>query len=86
MKFSSALLVRSLATLFLLCFSGLATATESAAAYEAPLPVELSTDPDLCAYVPCKDVMPGADSFSDRMGKPAYVEAYRKKKNGDAET
>ena len=85
MKFSSALFVRSLATLFLLCVSGLAAAAESAAAYEAPLPVELSTDPDLCAYVPCKDVMPGADSFSDRMGKPAYVEAYRKKKNDHAE-
>lgn len=45
--------------------------------YEAPLPAQLSTDPDLCAYVPCKDVLPGADSFSPRMGKPAYVEAYR---------
>ncbi|MHB1084005.1 MAG: 4Fe-4S binding protein [Thiobacillus sp.] len=29
--------------------------------------------------------MPGADSFSDRMGKPAYVEAYRKTKNDHAE-
>jgi len=44
--------------------------------YEAPLPVQLSTDPDLCAYVPCQDVIAGADSFSKRMGKPAYVEAY----------
>ena len=49
------------------------------AAYEAPLPAELSTDPDMCKYLPCKDVMPGADSFSPRMGKPAYVEAYRSK-------
>jgi len=45
--------------------------------YEALLPVELSTDPDLCAYVPCRDVLPGAERFSPRMGKPAYVEAYR---------
>src|SRR5574340_506674 len=61
-------------TMLCLCFApGLA----AAASYEAPLPVQLSTDPDLCAYVPCKDVMPGADSFSPRMGKPAYVEAYQ---------
>lgn len=46
-------------------------------AYEAPLPVELSTDPDLCAYVPCRDVFPEADSFSPRKGRPTYVEAYR---------
>jgi len=53
--------------------AGLALSTS----YDAPLPAQLSTDPDLCAYVPCKDVMPGADSFSPRMGKPSYVEAYR---------
>lgn len=47
--------------------------------YEAPLPPQLSTDPNLCAYVPCQDVMPGADSFSNRKGKPAYVEAYQTK-------
>lgn len=68
---------RFLAALFLLCTWGLAIGNS----YEAPLPVQLSTDPDLCAYVPCKDVLPGADSFSPRMGKPAYVEAYRKKKD-----
>ncbi|MBI5461579.1 MAG: 4Fe-4S binding protein [Gammaproteobacteria bacterium] len=51
------------------------------ASYEAPLPAQLSTDPDLCAHVPCRDVLPGADSFSHRKGKPAYVEAYR---NGPA--
>ncbi|MDX9884049.1 4Fe-4S binding protein [Thauera sp.] len=46
-------------------------------AYEAPLPAELNTAPDLCTHVPCAEVLPGADSFSDRKGKPAYVEAYR---------
>jgi NosR/NirI family nitrous oxide reductase transcriptional regulator len=44
--------------------------------YEAPLPVKLSTDPNLCAYVPCNDVFPHADHFSPRKGRPAYVEAY----------
>lgn len=44
--------------------------------YEAPLPVKLSTDPDLCAYVPCRDVLPGATRFSKRKGHPTYVEAY----------
>src|SRR3989338_7846014 len=47
--------------------------------YEAPLPVNLSTDPDLCAYVPYHDVFPNADHFSPRKGRPAYVEAYRNK-------
>ena len=46
-------------------------------AYEAPLPPQLNTDPDLCAYAPCKDVIPGADSFSKRKGRPSYVEAYQ---------
>lgn len=58
--------------LMLLLFPLLAAASS----YEAPLPVQLSTDPDLCAYAPCKDIMPEADSFSTRKGKPAYVEAY----------
>ena len=55
-------------------FSGIGNA---AASYEAPLPAQLSTDPDLCDYVPCTEVVPGADSFSPRKGKPAYVEAYK---------
>lgn len=46
-------------------------------AYEAPLPPELHDSPKLCAYAPCQDVMPGADSFSERLGRPPYVEAYR---------
>ncbi len=61
----------------------LAWGTAIGATYEAPLPAELSTDPDLCKYLACKDVMPGADSFSPRMGKPAYVEAYRSR-HGEA--
>ncbi|NTV87538.1 MAG: FMN-binding protein, partial [Burkholderiaceae bacterium] len=52
----------------------------AASSYETPLPAQLSTDPDLCAYAPCQDVMPDADSFSTRKGKPAYVEAYHNRK------
>jgi NosR/NirI family nitrous oxide reductase transcriptional regulator len=44
--------------------------------YEAELPAALATDPHLCAHVPCRDVLPGAESFSPRMGRPSYVEAY----------
>lgn len=44
--------------------------------YEAPLPLQISTDPKLCAYVPCHDVFPKANHFSPRKGRPAYVEAY----------
>ncbi len=45
-------------------------------AYEARLPPDLATTPDLCARVPCGDVFPGAMSFSLRLGQPPYVEAY----------
>ena len=69
------LLIRALLAVFFLSLAGLAPAAETA--YEAPLPAEVNTSPDLCAHVPCKEVLPGADSFSPRMGKPAYVEAYR---------
>lgn len=52
----------------------------SASSYETPLPAQLFSDPDLCAYAPCKDVMPDADNFSTRKGKPVYVEAYKNRK------
>src|SRR5574340_343312 len=74
-------LTRFLKSFLLICgisVGGLA----AGASYEAPMPVELATDPDLCAYLPCKDVMPDADSFSPRMGKPAYVEAYQHTNGG----
>ena len=48
-----------------------------AGSYEAPLPAKLTTDPDLCAHVACGEVLPGADSYSQRQGAPSYVEAYR---------
>jgi NosR/NirI family nitrous oxide reductase transcriptional regulator len=68
--------VRFYLFLLLLPLAALA-GTARAAMYEAPLPAQLSTDPDMCAYVPCRDVIPGADSFSPRKGRPSYVEAYR---------
>lgn len=65
--------------LLMLVQAGSISAMAASGTYEAPLPAQLSTDPNLCAYVPCRDVMPGADSFSNRKGKPAYVEAYQTK-------
>jgi len=59
---------------FVLTLAGLPVAR--AASYEAPLPAQLSTDPDLCAYAPCRDVIE-ADRFSLRKGRPSYVEAFR---------
>ncbi|WP_211947913.1 4Fe-4S binding protein [Cupriavidus yeoncheonensis] len=47
-----------------------------AAAYEAALPPGLAQAPDLCALLPCAEVLPGATSFSHRKGQPPYVEAY----------
>ncbi len=44
--------------------------------YEAPLPARLSTDPDLCAWTSCAEVLPGATRFSLRKGRPSYVEGY----------
>ena len=47
-----------------------------AGAYEAELPANLATTPDMCALLPCADVFPGATHFSTRKGQPPYVEAY----------
>ena len=47
-----------------------------ATAYEAELPAEIHTARRLCDIAPCKDVFPGAASFSERKGQPPYVEAY----------
>ncbi|ACB33750.1 FMN-binding domain protein [Leptothrix cholodnii SP-6] len=47
-----------------------------AGAYEAHLPDDLATTPDLCARVACTEVLPGATTFSERKGQPPYVEGY----------
>ncbi|MFZ4791410.1 MAG: 4Fe-4S binding protein [Candidatus Competibacteraceae bacterium] len=70
----------ALVVVFFLFAAGLFPLITVASSYETPLPAQLSTDPDLCAYAPCKDVIPDADSFSTRKGKPAYVEAYHNRK------
>ncbi len=47
-----------------------------AGAYEAELPATLHSAKDMCALVPCTEVFPGAQHFSERKGQPPYVEAY----------
>lgn len=54
----------------------LAPAFAHAGAYEAELPADLATAKDLCALVPCAEVLPGATSFSERTGQPPYVQGY----------
>lgn len=73
MKPTTSLLATVLAALMLFVLP----LSAQADAYEAPLPPQLNSDPDMCAYAPCEEVIPGADSFSERMGRPSYVEAYK---------
>jgi NosR/NirI family nitrous oxide reductase transcriptional regulator len=47
-----------------------------ASVYDAELSQQLLHGPDLCAQAPCKDVMPLAQRFSLRKGRPSYVEAF----------
>lgn len=71
------LFLRSLA-IVVMALAGLVhvPAARAAGAYEAHLPDNLSTAPDLCALVPCREVLPGATQFSERKGQPPYVEGY----------
>lgn len=77
------MIARQIRYLLRLWFLLLAWSSTGHAAYDAPLPENLSTDPDLCALAPCRDVLPAADSFSHRQGRPSYVEAYRTKGEPD---
>jgi NosR/NirI family nitrous oxide reductase transcriptional regulator len=70
---STSFLTAVLALCLLLGLSGTPAQADS---YEAHLPPELSTSKDLCAYAPCQAVLPTAESFSERMGRPSYVEGY----------
>ncbi|MEW5942592.1 MAG: 4Fe-4S binding protein [Pseudomonadota bacterium] len=63
--------------LILVLLAFLPGANSYATSYEAQLPEKLYTDANMCAYVACKDVLPGADSFSPRKGQPPYVEGYK---------
>ena len=58
--------------LLALLFAGLARAS----VYDAELSQQLLHGPDLCAQAPCRDVMPNAQRFSLRKGRPSYVEAF----------
>ncbi|MDR2011541.1 MAG: NosR/NirI family protein [Rhodanobacter sp.] len=69
---------RYLARLFVIVacvFMGVDARTTSASTYESPLPEQLDTDPNLCAYVPCNEVIAGADHFAPRTGQPPYAQA-----------
>ncbi|CAB1370893.1 NosR/NirI family protein [Denitratisoma oestradiolicum] len=68
----NSLFLRCLCWVLFLCWTGGALATS----YEAQLPAELNSSPRLCDFVPCGEVMPGAVEFSERKGRPPYVEAY----------
>ena len=68
--------IRTVLALLAALIVAFAPAVATAASYEAELPPQLSTDPNLCAHAPCSEVMPGADSFSPRKGRPSYVEAH----------
>ena len=60
----------------LLLVLALAAPRAHAGAYEAELPANLATTPDMCSLLPCGEVFPGAKHFSERKGQPPYVEAY----------
>lgn len=47
-----------------------------AGAYEASLPADLSSNPDLCKLLDCREIFPAAKSFSKRVGMPPYAMAY----------
>ena len=49
---------------------------DSNSTYDAPLPAQIQTGPALCPWLPCNEVFPAANNFSERKGRPAYVEAY----------
>ncbi|MBC9071906.1 regulatory protein NosR [Thauera sp. CAU 1555] len=57
----------------------LLSATAMADAYNAQLPEDINTAPDLCSLVSCTEVLPGATEFSERKGRPYYVEGYAQK-------
>ena len=52
-----------------------APARAATGAYEAVLPDEIHGTRRLCDIAPCREVFPGATTFSERKGQPPYVEA-----------
>lgn len=48
----------------------------AASPYQAHLPEQIGSATRLCDFAPCSEVFPGAASFSERKGRPFYVEAH----------
>ena len=65
-----------LTSILLICALPVTAEEQKNSTYDAPLPVQIQTGPALCPWLPCNEVFPAAKHFSDRKGRPAYVEAY----------
>ena len=65
-------IITRLLLLALLCMQGIGLA--HAAIFDAELSQQLLHGPALCAEAPCRDVMPLAQRFSLRKGRPSYVD------------
>ena len=68
---------RNIKTVFIALALLAFASTALASVFHKKLSKEIVNAPDLCAYVPCTEVMPEADSFSERKGSPLYLEAYK---------
>jgi NosR/NirI family transcriptional regulator, nitrous oxide reductase regulator len=71
----SSRLLRHTALALWLTVCALAPPLARASLYGAELPAAVTSGPDPCTEAPCRDVVPGALTFSHRMGQPSYVEA-----------
>ncbi len=76
MIMSQPYLSRPVSWFIMLALCIVSTLSRADSAYEAKLPAELNSAPNLCAMVPCQSVLPGAVRFSERTGHPSYVEGF----------
>ncbi len=76
-------LAARLALLLLILLAASLSPHARASSFDIKLPEQLFSDPDLCAYAPCAEVLPGATQFSPRTGKPPYVEGYQPTSAGE---
>lgn len=77
--------LKRLGGLFALMLAVCLLPVAQATVYDAELPEGLMHGPDLCAHAACKDVMPQATRFSQRMGNPQYVQAFGRTTENSAE-
>eukprot|EP01030_Chromulinospumella_sphaerica_P010397 gene10397-10202_t len=77
--------LKRLGGLFALILACCLLPVAQATVYDAELPEGLMHGPDLCAHAACKDVMPQATRFSQRMGNPQYVQAFGRTTENSAE-